>query len=35
VTECAVNGSIASVAVARTVLGFDLGSRARAGPPPR
>ena len=34
VTSCAVDGLIASVTVARTVLGFELGSRARAGPPP-
>ena len=33
-TECTVHGLIASVAVARTVLGFELGARARAGPPP-
>lgn len=34
VASCAVDGLIASVTVARSVLGFDLTSSARAGPPP-
>lgn len=34
VTSCAVDGLIASVSVARAFLGFDVTSRARAGPPP-
>lgn len=33
VTSCAVDGVIASVSVARSFLGFDVTSRARAGPP--
>lgn len=33
VTLCAVDGLIASVSVARSFLGFDVESRARAGPP--
>ena len=34
VVSCAVDGLIASVTVARSALGFDLTSSARAGPPP-
>ncbi len=33
VVSCAVDGLIASVTVARAFIGFDLASRARAGPP--
>lgn len=33
-TSCALDGPIATVAVARTAWGFDLSARARAGPPP-
>ncbi|MBC7441358.1 MAG: hypothetical protein H7311_02330 [Ramlibacter sp.] len=34
VTGCSVEALIASVSVGRGYLGFDLGARARAGPPP-
>lgn len=34
VVSCAVDGLIASVTVARSALGFDFSSSARAGPPP-
>ncbi|MGO4691466.1 Rv3654c family TadE-like protein [Glaciibacter sp. 2TAF33] len=33
VGECVVDGLIASVTVGRTVAGFDIVARARAGPP--
>ena len=34
VISCALDGPVATVAVARTAWGFDLSARARAGPPP-
>ncbi len=32
--ECALDGYIATVTVTRTILGFELTARSRAGPPP-